>query len=286
VPPRHALPAAAYEAVRVGNYYPDAFLTPHVHAHDYHVHSNYSDGDLLWRMVRAAETAGLERVGVADHCNVSTDDRQRRRSYAMGFNLDLTHERRREALAYVDDRVDVAVLDAVEVDYSPEDEGRIRAFLDDAGFAYALGSVHFVDGRNVQSASAFADDDAEERRRVVERYVEDLVALVESELFEVAAHVDLVERNPHLRGFMGRAEYDRVAAALADARTVPELNAGRALDDYGEFHPTPEFVAALREHDVPLVPGSDSHSPSELRERTPVLAERFADLGLEPARVV
>jgi histidinol-phosphatase (PHP family) len=85
---------------------------------------------------------------------------------------------------------------------------------------------------------------------------------------------------------MGRAEYDRVAAALADSRTVPELNAGRVLDDYGEFHPTPEFVAALREHDVPLVPGSDSHAPAELRDRTTALAERFADLDVEPARVV
>jgi len=41
--------------------------------YDYHVHTNYSDGAFLSRMVDAATDAGTRRVGITDHCNVSPD---------------------------------------------------------------------------------------------------------------------------------------------------------------------------------------------------------------------
>ncbi|MEF8878629.1 MAG: PHP domain-containing protein, partial [Haloarculaceae archaeon] len=163
---------------------------------DYHVHSNYSDGSFIWSMCRAAEEAGLEAVGIADHCNVSPDERRADRKKAMGFNLDLTYERRREGIENVREHFDLRVFDAVEMDYDPDDEGSIETFLEEAGFDYAVGSVHVLDGMNVHVESYFADKSEAERRDLVDRYFEKLVALAESELFEVAAHPDLLERNP------------------------------------------------------------------------------------------
>ena len=75
------------------------------------------------------------------------------------------------------------MCDAVDVDYGTDRESVIAEFLADAGFDYAVGSVHELDGANVHARSHFAD-------------------------------------------------------ALRESRTVPGINAGSALDEYGEFHPS------------------------------------------------
>jgi len=243
---------------------------------DYHVHSTYSDGRFLFRMVRAAAEAGLAGVGIADHCTVSTRADLRERAHALGFNLDVTHERRRAAIERLRGEVGIEIYDGVEMDYHPDDEEAIRSFLEEAGFQYAVGSVHYVDGVNVHVEPYFARQSAADREAAVAAYFDRVVALVESELFDVAAHLDLIERNPALRGYASEDDYRRVAAALADSRTVPEVNAGRVLDDYGEFHPNPAFLDVLAEYDVAVTVGTDAHHPEEIGERVRAL-ERFLD---------
>lgn len=250
---------------------------------DYHTHSNYSDGELLYRMVDAADRVGLDGIGIADHCHVSSDDGMTTRRDAFGFNLDLTYERRRNGIEHIREGFpEIRVYDAVEMDYFPEEEPRIESFLDEAGFDYVIGSVHQVDGRNIQSPGEFRDDSEADRAGVVDAYYETLVSLVESELFDIAAHPDLVERTPALRGFATQDHYDRVAEAFQSSRTVPEVNAGRALREYGEFHPGPGFLDTLLDHGVEFVVGSDSHKPAEIGERGRAIDQRFDELGIEP----
>jgi len=253
---------------------------------DYHVHSNYSDGSFIRSMVRAAEDAGLDALGIADHCNVSADDRQARRKRAMGFNLDLTYERRREGIEAVRESFDPRVFDAVEMDYEPGEEGAIREFLEGAGFDYAVGSVHVLDGVNVHVESHFAGRPEAERRELVDRYFEKLVALARSELFEIAAHPDIVERNPAFRGLATEAHYRRAAEAFAESRTVPEINAGRALSDYGELHPDGAFLDTLLEHGVGVTVGTDSHDPGEIGPRAERIETELSERGLEPVEII
>ncbi|RKD97569.1 PHP domain-containing protein [Halopiger aswanensis] len=250
---------------------------------DFHIHSNYSDGDFLGGMVRAAEAAGLEGVGFADHCNVAPRDHVERMRGLYGFNLDLTYERRREAIEGLRERRSIEIYDAVEMDYDPRDEDAIDVFLAEAGFDYAIGSVHEVDGKNVQVSSHFTDLSDEACDAVVDEYFDRLVSLIESELFDVAAHIDLIERTRPLRGRATTDHYRRVARALADSRTIPEINAGRALTDEEIVHPDEEFLEILREHDVAVTIGTDSHAPDEVGDRAEFLENFFAREGLEPA---
>ena len=253
---------------------------------DYHTHSTYSDGSFVWSMCRAAEDAGLDGIGVTDHCNVSTDERQSRRKKAMGFNLDLTYERRREGIEAVRESFDLRVFDAVEMDYEPGDEERIGTFLDEAGFDYAIGSVHTLDGVNVHVEPYFAKKSERERRDLVDRYFEKLVALADAELFEVAAHPDLLERNPAFRGLATEDHYRAAAEAFADSRTLPEINAGRALAEYGELHPNGAFLDALLDADVAVTVGTDSHEPDQIGPRVERIEAELAERGIEPVEVV
>ena len=248
---------------------------------DYHTHSTYSDGRFLWSMCEAAEAAGLDGIGFADHCNVSPRADQKRAKKALGFNLDVTYERRRDAIETMRDRFDLAVYDAVEMDFDSRDVEEIRAFLEEASFDYAVGSVHHLEGTNVHIEPYFSRKRDAEREALVDEFYEEAVALIESELFEVAAHVDLLERNPALRGYATDEHYRAVAEAVADSRTRLELNAGRVRDAYGEFHPGPEFMEVLAEYDVEFVLGSDGHTPEAVRECKPELERFVAARGLE-----
>ena len=252
--------------------------------YDYHLHSNYSDGRFLPQMLRAASDAGLDGIGFADHCNVSARESMQSTRAVFGFNLDQTYERRRHAIERLRERADITVFDAVEMDYDPRDEVEIRAFLDEAGFDYAIGSVHSVGGYNIQSPGQFDGMTDDELDRVVDHYFDNLVALAESELFEVAAHPDLFERTPQLRGRATEDHYRRAATAFADSRTVPEINAGRALAEEDFVHPHGSFLDELLARDVAITVGTDSHRPHEIGDRATFLDEFTDEWGVEPVR--
>lgn len=248
--------------------------------HDFHSHSNYSDGEVLWSMVRAAQDAGLDGVGITDHCALPESESLRDDRAALGQTLDRTYERRRRGIERVREEATIPIYDAVEMDYDPAHEDRITDFLAEADFDYVIGSVHAVGDRPLQYPPHFADDTETELDAVVDRYFDELVAMIESGLVDVLAHPDLVERNPHLRDRATRDHYERVAKALVDARTVPEINAGRALRDDGWVHPCPVFLDALRAYDLEFTLGTDSHHPEEYEPRTEFLTDFADDHGL------
>ncbi len=252
---------------------------------DIHTHTSYSDGSGIPLMLDAAEAAGLDAVGFADHCSLSRTWRDER--LLWNRNFDQTYTRRREAIGIADARTDLSVYDAVEMDYEPELEPEIEAFLADAGFDYALGSVHYVAGKQVFPFESFTDASDAERRAFVDEYYDAVVSLVDSELFDVLAHVDLVENHPALNGLTTDAHRERVAAACADSRTVPEINAGRAgkRGEFDLFHPTEPFIRVFRDHGVQFVAGTDAHNPEDFADRVPLLERCLEEQGIEPLEV-
>lgn len=234
--------------------------------YDYHVHSTYSDGSNLESMVQAAVDAGLDGVGFSDHADVMS-------SAADSFVE--TYPDRRETIHALEREYDLRIFDGVEVDYYPGEEATIEAFLEEAGFEYAIGSVHRVEQVHVMTPEDVVDYDDDRKISTVDRYVTVLERLIRSEIFDVVAHLDVFERNVELRGLASEDHYEALAEALADSTTYPEINAGRVFDEYGQLHPRPSFLSILAEYDVAFVPGSDSHTPGEIRERVPHLREFF-----------
>ena len=268
--------------------------------YDYHVHSNYSDGSFLREMAEAAADAGIEGVGFADHCNVSDSEEMHEWKLLDGATLDRTYPQRREAIEALRDRVDVEVYDAVEMDYEPGQEGRIRKFLAEADFDYALGSVHHLDvgqkfdageasGASEEFVSVGDESHAEslspdQRRAFVDDYYDAVTKLIRSELFDVVAHLDFFENNAVLRGLSTQDHYEQVADALADSRTVPEVNAGFVGEwgDYDEFFPAPAFLDVLLDRGVEVTVGTDSHNPEEFDRRVPKLLDLLEERGIDP----
>jgi len=248
---------------------------------DVHTHTTFSDGSDLDAMIAAAERADLDGLGLTDHCIVTDDSFGRRAQY----DLVETYEARREVIDAAREGTDLTLYDAAEMSYVEADEDRIADFLDEADFAYTIGSVHFAGPYNYTSDAQYADASDAERRAAVERYYDAVVALIDSGLFDVLGHLDLPERVGYLRRYTTRDDYERVAAALADSRTVPEINAGRVDRSLGRPHPDPAMLDVFADRGIRFVLGSDSHRPHEIETRVPALRAVASEHGLEPVGI-
>lgn len=251
---------------------------------DLHIHSNYSDGSMMYGMIRKAQDQGLNEVGFADHCNVSERKDLVNCRNKLGFNLDITYERRLEGIKNLREEFDITVHNAVEMDYDAKDEENIEKFLDKAEFDYVIGSVHRLNGANVQIEESFRNMTKREKRQYVDRFFEKTVRLIESEIFDIIAHVDVLERNKYLRGFSTRQHHIKVADALESSNTVPEINSSRVYKDLGKFHPIDPFLQVLKDRGLKFTPGSDSHSPEGLEKGVRNLRQKLEEESMEPVR--
>ena len=159
---------------------------------DVHSHTTFSDGSNLSEMIEAAEAAGIDALGLTDHCIVTDDSFGRRAQY----DLVETYAQRRDAVDAARKETTLTLYDAAEVSYVESEATAIREFLSTAGFEYTTGSVHFAEQYDYTTDVQHVEADAETRRAAVERYYDAVVALVESELFDVLGHLDLPERLP------------------------------------------------------------------------------------------
>lgn len=227
-------------------------------ATDYHTHSSYSDGGDMEAMVESAIEYGLRSIGFADHCLISDPEKAKQYNYAM--NLDNV-ERRRHDIMYCNEQYNIEIFDAVEVDYYPDDNPNIETFLESHDFDYAIGAVHELTEVHFPHATFFKDMEEAEKQRYVDTYFEWQVDLIESEIFDIVAHLDIFERNAELRGLGTEEHYHRVAEALDGSVTVPEIN-GASIPGEQTVLPRTEFVDILRNYGIQFVRGSDAHSPT------------------------
>ena len=237
--------------------------------YDLHSHTTFSDGSEMAAMVAAAAETACDGIGLSDHCILIEDDFGRRSQY----DLVSTYELRRERIDELRRTFDIEIFDAVEMSYVPGIDAETRSFLEEANFDYSIGAVHFAGDHEYTSGARYADADDETIGEAVDAYYETLTQLIDSELFDVVAHLDLPERHAVFRGRTTEAHYRMIADALVESRTVPEINAGRAFRSLGHVHPDPAVLEIFTDRDIEFVLGSDSHKPDEITRRVPHLRE-------------
>jgi len=244
--------------------------------YDLHSHTTFSDGSEMAAMVAAAEKTPCDGVGLSDHCILIEDDFGRRSQY----DLVDTYERRRERIEDLRHTFDIEIFDAVEMSYVPGIDAETRSFLEEADFDYSIGAVHFAGEHEYTSGAQYVDADDDTIQEAVDAYYQTLTELIDSELFDVVAHLDLPERHAVFRDRTTDAHYRMIADALVDSRTVPEINAGRSFRSLGRVHPNPDVLDVFTDRGIEFVLGSDSHKPDEITRRVPHLREFVRERGL------
>lgn len=170
-----------------------------------------------------------------------------------------------EYLALVSEAAEAApegfeVLLGMESDFFPGMEDWLRELHGRAEFHYILGSVHWHIGEYID---AFWRGDPFAFQK---QYFEHLAESAESGLFNCLAHPDLVKNaSPadwdfdRIRPYVKRA-LDRIA----ETGVAMEINTSGLNKSFPEMNPGPGMLALMAERGIPVVIGSDSHTPTRV----------------------
>jgi histidinol-phosphatase (PHP family) len=252
---------------------------------DYHMHLRTERGEIAHETravepyVEAAHEAGVDEIGFAEHLY-----------YFRQTSSLLTVPYQTERCVYDIESYVEAVVQArerglpvklgLEVDYAPGREDETRELLAAYPWDYLLGSVHFIDGLGVDGEPRLIDSvGVEETWRM---YFETLAAAARSGLFDSLSHPDLV------KVFGERAkvfDYMPVVDAIAESNVAVEVSTAGLHKPVGELYPHPEFLAACREHGIPVTMGSDAHEPRVVGRDFDRACELLRSVGYETVTV-
>jgi len=169
----------------------------------------------------------------------------------------------------------------IESDYFPGFEGWIAELHSMAEFHYCLGSVHFQ-GKDYMER--FGTADVREFQRT---YFGHLADSAETGLFDCLAHPDLV------KNYRPEAwDFDEIRPCVAEALdriaatgVAMELNTSGLHKRYSAMNPGLDMLAMMRERNIPVVIGSDSHVSRRVGENFPLALRHLESVGYEHVSV-
>lgn len=226
---------------------------------DYHIHTplcKHAEGD-PWEYAARARELGMSEIGISDHIPMPDNWDERWR---------MAPERMHEYLALVEDarrRVpEVTVRLGIEADYVPRYRDYIETFLASHPFDYVLGSVHYIGGwmiDNLADPGVLPGPTVDDWWRV---YFEFWREAVESGLYDIMAHPDIVKirgdiPEGDLRRFFGPA-----LESCARRGVAIEVSTAGLHRPVREIYPGRQFLTMAREMGVAIVVNSDAHRPA------------------------
>lgn len=248
---------------------------------DHHVHIEKGPYQRWWldRFVRRATARGLAELGISEHLYrfkqaaglLNNPWENRRRTQDLDRYFALLDEARADGLP---------LKVGVEFDYVPETEEAIGRLLDRYPFDYRIGSVHWLGDVGFDLSPDIPFWKSGDIRKKYADYFAMLGRLARSGLADIVGHPDVIKvfghrpegvgaGGPHQSGDPDAASflrplYDRAAEEFAAAGLTAEVSTAGRRKPVGEMYPAPDFLAALRAHDVPIVISSDAHRPLDV----------------------
>jgi histidinol-phosphatase (PHP family) len=231
---------------------------------DLHVHLiGHQDRPANAENIRAylnqARKVGLKEIGFADHGH-----------YMADLNLPLIREISRE---YSELKVRIGL----EVDYRPEEEGKIKELLGQFPFDYVIGSVHEMNGWTFD----IPGQESKHRERNSDEMYQEYFSWVEmaaaSGLFTTIGHFDLIKIFG-VRPYTDILELaDSALRRIQENGLVLELNTAGRYKPVGEFYPEFKLLEEITRRGISMTLGSDAHQADyvgrDLEEATLLLRQ-------------
>ena len=243
----------------------------------YHNHSRWSDGaESAPRMRAEAAHLGFAEFGFSDHLVLDPEGRTPRWSMDPD-DLD----------AYLDEIGSLkagspSVYVGLEVDWVPARRADIAALVADPRLDYAIGSVHRLDGHHVDSvADSLQLLGPAAITSFFARYWDEVRAMAQSRLFQVAGHLDLPKK------LLGRPAADLCDApgweaaldAIAAAGMVVEVNTAGWAMPCREGYPSHRLLYACLTRGIPVTVSGDAHRPEQIAAHFRDAAELLREVG-------
>ena len=222
---------------------------------DYHIHTKFSDGRAsAQENIDAAYEAGFNEMGFADHvliCKTNEKwcmDPKDLDEYYKYFN-----QLREES-----SKIPVKV--GLEVDYIEGREKDIEKMLDKYDLDYRIGSVHYIEKKMCidSEPKIYIGKDFD---YVFDLYFKTVSKAVESNLFDIIGHFDLI------RVFCFKPTYDVTpyykdfSKLLKKHDITFEINTNGRNKPVNDFYPDKRFLEILANDGNTVCVNSDAHYP-------------------------
>ncbi len=229
----------------------------------YHVHSRWSDGKSeIIEYIRAAREIGLDEVGISDHYVLTEDRRQLNWSMPIDGLDDYIDDVQSAAGEAGDDTI---IRLGVEADFIPETVDDLAEVLRFQPFDYVIGSVHMVDGFPIDDVEADWEPLTQaERDDIIRAYWVRIRQMAESRVFDFVGHIDLTKKFGCYPSIDISDEISAALDAIAKSDMAVELNTAGWYYACAEAYPSPSILKQCLWRGIPVLVGSDAHTPENL----------------------
>lgn len=235
---------------------------------DYHTHPHaHSEEEVsvnhLKKFVYRAEEAGLKEIGFSDHDRL-----------LEWINWDDLFAIRQQS------ELDIRL--GLEVDYRSSREDLIRDMLESLPLDYVIGSVHTVNGWEVDHPDYIEEYERWDIEELYREYFNHIKKAVRSGLFDIIGHLDLIkvfDIKPEKEKIM-----EMVTPLLAEIKRqelVVEINTNGLNKPVVEIYPAREILEQIFDLEIPVTLGSDAHSPDRVGENLYEVVTELKNKGLK-----
>ena len=221
------------------------------------MHSTYSDGrsspeDYITHGI----AAGLSEIGFSEHLTLFKDLEDWNMN-PVNISPYINHIRR------LSDRIkSIKIKIGLEVDFFAGKEEEIRTFLSSLPLDYIIGSVHYMGEKTVDLGPEFYEGKSIDK--LFESYFDSVCAAVESEIFDIIGHCDLIRIYGNKPSADQEPLYRKLAKTMKAHNVAFEVNTNGRNRPLADFYPDRKFLYIFREEDVPVCVNSDAHMPSRV----------------------
>ena len=217
---------------------------------DYHLHVvAHGDRPMTVENILAycevAQERGVLQMGITEH------DR-----YLYEIDVAAFQEAR--------EKTDVELRLGIEIDFVPGKEERMDRDSTALPYDYVIGSVHRVDGEEVDRVTDQTIYEKWDTYRLYEEYYANVREAALCGRFDVLGHPDLIKI---FRRFPQRditEMLEETAEAVAESGIVVDVNAAGLRKPVGEIYPSRKLLEMFHRRGVPIILSSDAHAPDQV----------------------
>ena len=230
---------------------------------DYHVHTNrcgHADGESV-DYVRAAINFGLDEIGFNDHLPLRGDSGK---ELGLAMALHELPDYVNEVLELRKSFPEIRVKLGVEADYTPDTVSYTKDLLSKHDFDYVTGSVHYIGEWAFDHPGEREKWDSKDVDLVYKEYFELLRKSARTLLFDIIGHCDLVKKFGDRPSHELLEDLENTAKVFKECGVAVEINTSGLRKPVHEIYPSCEILKVYKRFDIPIVFGSDSHTPGDV----------------------
>ncbi len=230
----------------------------------YHNHTYFSDGaDTPAEFLRQAALQQVDILGFADHYFKASAEATTAPQWAMqpeNFEtyFDVLGELKASSKA-------IEVRIGLEFDWLEGSGAWLAPVARDARLDYTIGSVHYVGGESIDTDTSYwSKRSQEERDASIVQYWKNLLEMVQSGLFDIVGHADLVKKFAIYPSIDVTPLIREVLDAVKAADMTLELNTSGWNKTCEECYPSEEILRAAYHREIPVTLSADAHKAAFL----------------------